>query len=55
MIVTLQNWDVYTGLAINGLFTGLGAAVGTYLSQTHIIKNAEKVRRKIRKAIRKKK
>ena len=29
---------VYIGLAVSGIFSGIGTAIGTYLAQTHFIK-----------------
>ena len=48
MLFSLDAWNVYVGLAINGVFTGLGAAIGTYVAQSHIIKRAELLRESIR-------
>lgn len=45
---TISKIDVYIGLALNGLFTGLGAALGTYLANKHVIENAKKLIQKIK-------
>lgn len=39
---------VYIALAINGLFTGLGSALGSYLATKHLIKGLEKLTKKIK-------
>lgn len=43
MALDFTRWDVYYGLAINGLFTGLGAAIGTYLANKHVIEGTKKL------------
>jgi hypothetical protein len=39
----------YIEIAINGLFTGLGAAVGTYLATKYVITHTNKLHRRISK------
>jgi hypothetical protein len=33
----IERIDIYIGVAINGIFTGLGVAIGTWLAQNHIL------------------
>ena len=40
---------VYIALAINGIFTGLGVAVGTYLAQKHLIDGSKRLIKRIRR------
>ena len=54
MAIIIENWNLYVGLAIAGIFTGLGSAIGTYLAQTHFIKTFEKIKKKRRKLFTKK-
>jgi len=42
---------LYVALAINGLFTGLGCALGSYVAQKHIITKTNKLIGRIRKQI----
>ena len=46
MIAEIQGWQVYLGLALNGLFTGLGSAIGIYFAQRFFITHADKIGRK---------
>jgi len=45
----ISKLDVYIALAINGLATGIGSAVGTYLATTHLIGGTKKIINKIRR------
>lgn len=36
--------NIFIGLAINGLFTGLGATIGTYLANKQILNRIEKIK-----------
>jgi len=45
----MLNIETLIGLSINGLFTGLGAAVGTYFGTRLFIKSLEKLENKILK------
>lgn len=38
ILENISKLDVYVGLAISGLFTGLGAALGAYLANNQIVK-----------------
>jgi len=42
-----MNLELYIGMTIAGLFTGLGSAVGNYLAQKHLVNSLEKVVKKI--------
>lgn len=44
----LSTTSIYLGFILNGLFTGLGAAIGTYMAQEHIIQKAKSLLSKIR-------
>lgn len=41
----IEKWDLYLGMSIAGIFTGLGSALGTYLANKHIIERMEKIKR----------
>lgn len=41
--ISITKLDVYLGLAVGGLFTGLGAALGTYLANKHVIDGTKKL------------
>lgn len=41
--------SIYIGFILNGLFTGLGAALGTYLAHEHLIENMKKLGSKFKK------
>lgn len=43
--------NIYAALAVNGIFTGLGTAIGSYLATKHILKKTERLVRKIRGSI----
>lgn len=45
----LSKVDIYIGLMLNGLFTGLGAAIGTYLANHHIIDKSKSMLNRIRR------
>jgi hypothetical protein len=51
----LSAMQVYIALAINGIFTGLGVAIGTYIAQNHIIESSKKLSSKIKGRIAEKK
>lgn len=46
--INLDSFNVYIILAVNGLFTGLGCAVGTYIAQRHIISIPERIRKRLK-------
>ena len=48
MLENISKFDVYVGLALNGIFSGLGCAIGNYFANTHIIKRSQKLINKIR-------
>jgi uncharacterized protein (DUF2062 family) len=52
-MVAIEKVDLYIGMSIAGLFTGLGSAIGIYLAQTHFIKTFEKIKKKRRKLFKK--
>lgn len=35
--------SVYLALALNGLFTGIGSAIGAYLANKHVIERSKKI------------
>lgn len=47
-IIQLQSFNVYIGLAITGLCTGLGSAIGGYLANKHLIQGSENIANKIK-------
>ena len=40
-IAELSKWDIYLGLSITGIFTGLGSALGTWIANKGIIHKIE--------------
>jgi hypothetical protein len=40
--VDISKFDIYMGIAITGLFTGLGSALGSYLANKHLIEGTQK-------------
>lgn len=57
--IEITPFNVLLGLAINGIFSGLGTAIGIYIANKHIIKKVGMFKRKIsnfnKKKIKKKK
>lgn len=49
MIIDINSFNIYLLLILNGIFTGLGVAIGTYFAQSHIIKKGEALVKHIRK------
>ena len=47
-MVEISAPTLLIGLAINGIFTGIGVAIGTYLANKHIINAIEKVGEKVK-------
>ena len=45
----LTSLDLYFAVVINGILTGLGVAIGTYIAQKYPIKRAERLFEKIKK------
>jgi len=43
-MVELTPITILLGLAINGVFTGMGVAIGTWISNRHIIKRMENIK-----------
>jgi len=43
MAVTLTPITILLGLAINGVFTGIGVAVGTWIANKHIVSRMENI------------
>ena len=54
MTIDINSYDLYIGLAINGIFTGLGVAIGTYIANNAVIRHGKKLRKRIVKNIFKK-
>lgn len=50
MVETISSFNIYLALALNGLATGLGSAIGTYLAQKHLIEGSKKLLSKIKGA-----
>jgi len=49
MIESLTRTDILLGLAINGIFTGLGTAIGVYVANKHVIEGIGKLKNKVMK------
>lgn len=47
--IELQPFNIYIGLAIVGIFTGLGNALGQYIVNKHIIKKIEAIKKRFTK------
>jgi hypothetical protein len=45
--MAFERIDLYIGLVINGIFTGLGTAIGVYFAQNKIIKRLESLETKL--------
>jgi uncharacterized protein YneF (UPF0154 family) len=41
--------NLYIAMAISGIFTGAGVAIGTYISNRYVIKHIEMIEKKIKK------
>jgi len=39
-----QNWQLYLGMSLTGLFTGIGSAVASYIVNKHLIERIEKLK-----------
>lgn len=48
---TLSPLNVYLVLALNGLFTGLGSALGIYIANNHLIKRGQQLSKRIKNKI----
>jgi hypothetical protein len=46
----IENINLYIGMAIAGIFTGLGSAIGNYLAQKHAIEKIEKIKQRLIKS-----
>lgn len=51
MAIDLSSLNVYLVLAVNGLFCGLGSSIGTYIAQKHLIGIPNKLKKRIKKKI----
>lgn len=51
MILGTIDLGTYIIIVTNGLFTGLGLALGNYLATKHIIERANKLKKKITKKL----
>ena len=55
--IELQSFNVYLGIALNALFaglgTGIGIAIGSYLSNNHLLKLPKRLK-KLKKIFKKK-
>ncbi len=52
MIESISKVDVYMGLAISGLFSGLGAALGSYFANKHVIERGRRIVKRIKRTFR---
>ena len=48
MIESISKLDVYLALAINGIATGMGSAIGTYLANKHVIEGSKSILNRVR-------
>ena len=44
----LMDWNTLINSMINGLFVGMGAAVGTWIVNRHFVRNLEKLEEKFK-------
>lgn len=45
----INTLNVLVGLAVNGIFTGIGAAIGTWVAQKGFIERLSKIKKNIKK------
>lgn len=43
----IQPINLYIGMAISGIFTGIGVAVGTYIAEKYILTKTKKLIKKL--------
>lgn len=55
VLENLSAMDVYVALAFNGIFTGIGVAIGTYIAQRHMIDKSQQLLDKLKNKIKKRK
>ncbi len=48
VIESITKVDVLIGLAINGIFTGVGTAIGSYLATKHVTERLERAVNKLK-------
>lgn len=53
MIVNFEPFSIYIALAVNGIFTGLGCALGNYMANKHIIDGVKNLKKRIKKKVKK--
>ena len=46
--VVVQPFSLYLGMAIAGIFSGLGSAIGSYVANKHIIENLKELKNRIK-------
>jgi hypothetical protein len=44
----MMDWNSLINSMINGLFVGMGAAIGTWIVNRHFVRNLEKLEEKIK-------
>jgi hypothetical protein len=47
--MAIEKLDLYIGMSIAGIFTGLGSALGNWIANQHIIKSIDELKKKMRK------
>jgi hypothetical protein len=47
--MAIEKFDFYIGMAITGISTGLGGAIGLYIANKHIIDKLEGVKKRIQR------
>jgi hypothetical protein len=49
MVNYITTFQLYFGMIIAGIFTGLGSALGNYLANKHIIDKARQLKKRFNK------
>lgn len=52
MMIDINKFDIYIGLAVTGIFSGVGSAIGNYLATKHIIEGSRRILKKFKGGIR---
>ena len=49
--IGIGSFQLYIGMVISGLFTGIGVAFGTYLVNKYFVKKTEKIMKNLERKI----
>jgi len=49
-LLGISKIDVYLLIIVNGIFTGLGVSIGSYLANTHFIGGMQKLHKKVKRS-----